>query len=403
MHYDVEAVRRQFPILSGGICYLDSAATSQKPNIVLRAMDTFYTSQNANINRGVHALAEAATVAFEDARKTVQRFLGAKHAHEIIFTRNATEAINLVAKTFGRSLAQKDRIALTLLEHHSNIVPWLQLKEEKNITIDWIGLETDGSLNESSIADVLSKKPKLLAITGVSNVLGTKIPLKEIIKKAHANGTLVLVDAAQMAAHEKIDVQDLDCDFLAFSGHKVYGPTGIGVLYGKEKLLNDLPTFLGGGDMIQTVTTDGFTAAELPRKFEAGTPAIAEAVGLKSAIEWIDSLGIAAIAEHEEHLLAHALEKLQTIKEVKVLGPKDAKKIASCISFTVDGIHPHDLTQILSEKGVYLRAGHHCTQPLHNHLGVVATSRISVAAYNTIEEIDRFATEISHAISAWKK
>lgn len=403
MRLDSKAVRRQFPILSDGFCYLDNAATTQKPQIVLDSMNTFYISQNANINRGVHKLGEAATLAYDDARKAVQDFLHAKKSHEIIFTRNTTEAINLIAKTFGSSLKKNDVIALSILEHHSNIVPWLQLKDERGIILEWIDITDTGEIDETSLNTILAKKSKLLAITAISNVLGTKLPLKKIIDHAHKNGTLVLVDAAQMAAHEEIDVQELDCDFLAFSGHKMYGPTGIGVLYGKEKLLNELPPFLGGGDMIQNVEKDHFTSAELPRKFEAGTPAIAETVGLHAAIDWMKSVGMENIAIHENELLTYALEKLQTIEGLTILGPKNPEKIASCISFTVKNIHPHDLTQLLSEKDVYLRAGHHCTQPLHKRLGLAATSRLSIAAYNTHEEIDRLTQELKTILSSWKK
>lgn len=407
--HDIVSIRRQFPILSkkvGGhtLCYLDSAATSQKPQCVLDAIIDFYTTKNANVNRSVHALSEEATIAHDAARETVQSFLGAKHAHEIIFTKNATEAINLVASSFGRTLKPADRIALSTLEHHSNIVPWMQLSENRSIGLDWLPITDDGYIDTKETEMILKKgRTKLVAVSGLSNVLGTLQPLEEIIRIAHQNGAAVLVDASQLAAHEMIDVQKLDCDFLAFSGHKTYGPTGIGVLFGKAELLKKMPPFLGGGDMIQVVTAEGFTPAELPRKFEAGTVAAADAAGLSAALQWMERASMKAIQKHEASLITHALASLKKIKGLKILGTTDPEKRIGCISFVIEGIHPHDLTDVMGKEGVCLRAGHHCTQPLHKLLGISASTRLSVAAYNTVEEIDRCIASLQKAISLLQK
>lgn len=391
---DISSVRRQFPILrktiaGKALCYLDSAATSQKPQRVLDAVSEFYGTKNANVNRGVHALAEEATLSHDAARKSVQKFLNAKHAHEIIFTKNATEAVNLVARSFGETLRKGDRIALSILEHHSNIVPWMQLSERSGIALDWLPITDDGFIDLKATEKVLKKgKTKLVAVSGLSNVLGTVQPLEKIVDLAHKNGAVVCVDASQLAAHDVIDVQKINCDFLAFSGHKTYGPTGIGVLFGKTDLLEKMPPFLGGGDMIQTVTTEGFTTAELPRKFEAGTVAAADAAGLAAALGWMTDLGMDNIKEHEASLVSHALEEMQKIEGLTMLGPVDGTKHVGCVSFTVAGIHPHDLTDVLGKEGICLRAGHHCTQPLHILFGIPASTRLSVAAYNTKEEVD---------------
>lgn len=407
--YDVSSIRRQFPILKKRIgknilCYLDSAATSQKPQCVIDAVVDFYTTKNANVNRGVHALSEEATVAHDAARETVRAFLGAKYAHEIIFTKNATEAINLVARSFGDTLKSGDRIALSILEHHSNIVPWMQLSDTEGIGLDWLPMTDDGYIDINATEIILTKgKTKLVAVSGLSNVLGTLQPLKKIIDMAHKHGAVVLVDASQLAAHEAIDVQKLDCDFLAFSGHKTYGPTGIGVLFGKAELLKKMPAFLGGGDMIQTVTAHGFTPAELPRKFEAGTVAAADAAGLGAALQWMEDAGMKAIQKHEAWLISHALSSLKEIEGLKILGPTDPKKCIGCISFVIQGIHPHDLTDVMGKEGVCLRAGHHCTQPLHTLLGIPASTRLSVAAYNTVEEIDQCVSSLQKAISLLRK
>ena len=409
MPFDVAAVRRQFPLLSsviGGksVAYLDSAATSQKPVSVIERMTAFYKTENANVNRGVHPLAEAATIAFDEARQSVRRFIGAEKNHEIIFTRNTTESINLVARSYGELLSPGDRIAVSLAEHHSNIVPWLQLADRKGVAIDWIGLDSDLRFDLASLEKILAeKKTKLVAVTGLSNVTGVATPLEKIIAMAHAADALVLIDAAQLVAHQSVNVTELDADFLAFSGHKLYGPLGIGVLYGKEKLLNAMPAFLGGGDMIATVGANGFTAAELPRKFEAGTPAIAEAVGLGEAIRWIETAGADAMHRWTRELATYARNALAATEHVTVIGPPTGGDLLGCVSFTVDGIHPHDLTEILGRQGICLRAGHHCAEPLHRHLGILASARLSVAAYNTKDEISRAVAAIPLARDLLKK
>lgn len=379
MGLDTNKLRQEFPILrSGELVYLDSAATAQKPEMVLSAMNRFYETQNANVHRGMHALAEAATVAYEEARKTIASFIGAA-PQEIVFTKNCTEAINLVARCISPT-----SVALSLFEHHSNIVPW----QQTGAAIEWF--ENDNDIN---------KNVQLIAITGLSNVLGTKPNVGNIIQHARDIGALVLVDAAQLIVHEKIDVRALDCDFLCFSGHKLYGPTGIGVLYAKQELLEQMPPFLGGGSMIGEVTTAGFTCADIPQKFEAGTPPIAEAVGLHAAIDWLSQFDWSDIQEHETKLMGYATQQLQTIDGLTILGTP----VQGCVSFTVNGVHPHDLTEILGRKHIALRAGHHCTQPLHDHLGIKASTRMSFGIYNTTEDIDRCITAMNEAISLLKK
>lgn len=407
-------IHSQFPILSEEVnghplIYLDNAATTQKPQCVIDQMAWYYEEDNANIKRGMHGLTEKATDAYEGARKRVQEFVNAKHAREIIFTKNTTEGINLVARSWAeKNLKKGDKILLSLLEHHSNIVPWLQLKEKLGIEIDWIELNDDGTLNtEDANQKLTTKNYKLLSLTCVSNVLGTITPYKELTKIAHEHGAKVLLDASQLAAHSPIDVQQIDCDFLVFSGHKVYGPTGIGVLYGKEELLNAMPPFLGGGGMVQEVHQDGFTTAEPPDKFEAGTPPIAEAVGLHTALDWITEIDLEKIHSHEQELLSYAYKKLSALSFVNILSPEPKPEpdlaLASCISFTTPPVHPHDLTDYLGKKGICLRAGHHCCQPLHDHLGVNATTRISVAVYNTKEEIESMIKKMEEAYHFFTK
>ncbi len=401
MSFDVSRIRQQFPLLSrkisgAEIAYLDNAATTQKPMQVLERIRSFYEEKNANVNRGVHPLTETATVAYDMARKTVATCIGAD-LHEVIFTRNATESINLIARSFGETLKKNDCIALSALEHHSNLIPWLQLRDRKGVEIDWASLESDGRLNIESLKKILTKgKTRLVSITGLSNVLGVATPLKDIISLAHEHGSLVCIDAAQLIAHTNVDVKELDVDFLAFSGHKIYGPLGIGVLFGKRKLLESMPAFLGGGDMLQSVDADGFTPAEIPRKFEAGTPNIEGAVGLAEAIAWTRDTGTDAIHAHTKKLLTYARGALQKVDGLTILGPKSDENFLGCVSFTIKGTHPHDLTEILGRKGVCLRAGHHCTQMLHKHLGIPASARLSVAAYNTEEEINRCIDEIKN-------
>ncbi len=401
MAIELSTIRAEFPSLrqEGAFIYLDNAATTQKPKIVIDALKDFYTSSCANVHRGVHALGDKATQLYDESRKTVAKYIGAK-AHEIIFVRNTTEAINLVAKTWGEEYCtEKDTIVLTEAEHHSNCIPWLQLKKKTGVNLAWVPVDTSGIPQWKMLEEILEeKKVALVSVSGLSNVTGHKTPLYEIIPRIHAHGAKVLVDGAQLIAHEEVDVQKLDCDFFAFSGHKVYGPMGIGVLYGKEKILDAMPTFLGGGDMVGRVDKEQFSSAELPRKFEAGTPSIADAIGLKSALEWVQKTGVKNIVSHGGHLIKFALKELCTIPTLRILGDQEAKNHHSCISFTIDGIHPHDLSALLGEKNIFLRAGHHCCQILHNALGINATTRLSIATYNTKDEIHLCAKEIKQII-----
>ncbi|HAI98186.1 TPA: cysteine desulfurase [Candidatus Peribacteria bacterium] len=407
MPLDTAAIRRQFPIFreEHPPIYLDSAAMGQKPANVIDAMDTYYRLAASNVHRGMYALADEATNRYEASRETVRAFIAAKHRDEIVFTKGATESINLVAKTWGKANLKKgDGVVLSILEHHSNIVPWLQLKEEIGISLRWIDMEEDGSLRMADIDAALKDgKAKLVSVTGLSNVLGTLPPLSDIIERAHRAHALTLIDASQLIAHRPIDVTELNCDFLAFSGHKLFGPTGIGVLYARSPLLSKIPPFLGGGGMVQRVTREEFLPADPPAKFEAGTPPIAEAIGLKAAIEWFTQYPWKDIEAHEHALLAHAIEKLKAIPSLRILGPASADEVAGCVSFTIEGVHPHDLTDILGRQGICLRAGHHCAQPLHERLDIGASTRLSVSLYNTPEEIDRCAEEIRRAIAKLKK
>jgi cysteine desulfurase/selenocysteine lyase len=387
-------IRSDFPILSREVrpgvplVYLDSSATAQKPSIVLEAMDDYYRKYNANIHRGVHTLAEEATAAYEGARKTIAQFIGASSAREIIYTRNTTEAINLVAATWGRAnLKAGDLVVLTEMEHHSNLVPWQMLAAERELRLEFIEVTSDGLLDLDSYQALLKGDPKLVAFTHMSNVLGTINPAETIISMAHQAGALTLVDAAQSIPHLPVQVQQLDADFLAFSGHKMCGPTGIGVLYGKKTILEDIPPFMGGGDMIKRVYLRHFTPNELPHKFEAGTPAIAEVIGLEAAIRYLKKFDMVAIARHEHELISYALEVLNQIPGISVFGP-DADKKGGVASFVMDGIHPHDVAQILDRDGIAVRAGHHCAMPLHDKFGIPATTRASFYLYNTRQEID---------------
>lgn len=406
MSLDILAIRRQFPFLKEKAVYFDSAATAQKPQVVLDALRDFYQS-TANVHRGVHAMTEKATQAYEDARDTMRAFINARHSDEIIFTRNTTEGINLVARSWGETFLKKDDIVvLSILEHHSNIVPWLQLKEKIGIEVKWIDIDDDGTMKMNELDEVLAtKRVKLVSMTGQSNVLGVRPPIDQVIRKAHAAGALVVIDAAQLIAHAQVDVQDLDADFLAFSGHKLYGPAGMGVLYAKRNLLKLMPPFLGGGMMIRSVTKDGFSPADAPQKFEAGTMPAGEAVALKAAIDWLSQFSWGDCIAHEQLLMTHAVEQLQTIDGLKILGSPAINELTNqqinarsgCLSFTIDNIHPHDLTDILGQKGFSLRAGHHCTQLLHQRLGINASTRVSFGIYNTIEEIDALIPAIKEA------
>ncbi len=400
MALNVNNIRKDFPILAREVhpgvplVYLDSTATTQKPVSVLQAMDEFYRQNYANIHRGVHTLAEEATAIYEQSRQRVADFIHAASASEIVFTRNTTESINLVAYTWARAnLKSGDMVILTEMEHHSNLVPWLQLANERGISLEFIPITGKGLLDLDPYALLLKHSPKLVAFSGMSNVLGTINPSAEIIRMAHESGALALVDGAQMVPHLPVDVQALDVDFLAFSAHKMLGPTGIGALYAKAKLLDAMPPFQGGGDMIKTVHLRSFVPNDIPHKFEAGTPAIAEAVGFGAAVEYLNGLGMEAVAAHEQELVAYALERLEEIPGVQVLGPVADKK-GGVASFTLEGVHPHDVAQILDTYGVAVRAGHHCAQPLHEKFGITATSRASFYIYNVKEELDKLVAGI---------
>jgi cysteine desulfurase/selenocysteine lyase len=389
---DVERVRADFPILQQTVhgkplVYLDNAATSQKPRAVIDAIVRYYEGTNANIHRGVHFLSERATEDYEAVRETVREFINAAHSREIIFVRGATEGINLVAQTFGRANIQSgDEVLITAMEHHSNIVPWQILCDEKGAKLRVAPINDEGELLLDEFAKLLGPRTKLAAVTHVSNALGTINPLKRMVELAHARNVPVLVDGAQAVPHMKVDVQALDCDFYTFSGHKVYGPTGIGVLYGKSDLLNAMPPYQGGGDMISSVTFNKTTYNKLPYKFEAGTPDIAGVIGLGAALDYVNGLGIERIGAHEHDLLVYATEALSAIPDVRVIGT--AKEKAAVVSFIIEGVHPHDIGTILDQQGIAIRTGHHCSQPIMERFGIPATARASFAVYNTRGEVD---------------
>jgi cysteine desulfurase/selenocysteine lyase len=400
MTLNLTEIRKDFPILGRELrpgvqlTYLDSTATAQKPLAVIQAMDDFYRKSNANIHRGVHTLAEESTALYEGARERIAKFINAASARQVIFTRNTTESINLIAYTWARAnLKQGDLVILTEMEHHSNLVPWHMLQAERGIELDFIPVTEDGLLDLETYKTLLSRRPKLVSFTHISNVLGTINPAAEMIRLAHEAGALALVDGAQSAPHLKVDMQALDADFYAFSAHKMCGPTGIGALYGKTSLLESMPPFLGGGDMIREVKLRSFRANSLPHKFEAGTPAIAEAIGFGAAVDYLTSLGMDNIAAHEHDVTEYALERLEEIPGVKVFGPSADKK-GGVASFTLEGVHPHDVAQILDRDGIAVRAGHHCAQPLHEKFGIPATSRASFYLYNTKAEVDMLVNGI---------
>ncbi|MFC1936406.1 cysteine desulfurase [Chloroflexota bacterium] len=392
---DVARVRADFPILTRKVhpdvpvIYLDSAATSQKPRQVIESMDSYYRQYNSNIHRGIHTLAEEATAAYEDARQRIASFIGAPKSKEVIYTRNATEAINMVAFTWGRkNLSAGDVIILTEMEHHSNLVPWQMLAAEKDLRLEFIPVSDQGLLDLEEYQKLLDLKPKLVSFVHMSNVLGTINPAKQIIDMAHEAGAMTLVDGAQSVPHFKVDVQALDVDFFAFSSHKMLGPTGMGILYGKEALLEAMPPFMGGGDMIKRVKLREFSNNDLPHKFEAGTPAIAEAIGLGAAVDYLSEIGMDAIAAHEHELTEYAMERLEEVPGIWVFGPPADKK-GGVVAFTFEDVHPHDVAQILDRSGVAVRAGHHCAMPLHEKFDINATARASFYLYNTKEEIDQ--------------
>jgi cysteine desulfurase/selenocysteine lyase len=400
---DVPAIRADFPVLEqevrpgSPLVYLDNAATAQKPLAVIEAVSQYYRHDNANVHRGIHALSERATEDYEGSRRKVAEFIGAGSNREIIFVRNTTEAINLVAQSWGRSaLGPGDEIILTELEHHSNLVPWQLLAQEKGVTLRYVPLEGDARLDMAGYDRLLNERTRLVAFSGMSNVLGTITPAKEIVDKAHAAGALALIDGAQLVPHAPVDVVDLDADFLAFSGHKMCGPTGIGVLYGKQELLEAMPPFMGGGDMIKRVTLERSEWNELPWKFEAGTPGIAQAVGLGAAVDYLRGVGMGRILRYEHAIAGYALEALSELNGVRVLGPPAGERGAT-VSFVVEGMHPHDIAELLNRDGIAVRAGHHCAMPLHEILGLPATTRASFYLYNTFAEVDKLVAALHKA------
>ena len=397
---DVNNIRKDFPILSRTIygkplVYLDNAATSQKPKSVIQSLVDYYESYNSNIHRGVHTLSMEATDRHEEARSKCTRFIGAKEEKSLIMVRNTTEAINLVAQTWGKhNISEGDEILTTHMEHHSNLVPWQKLANQNGASLKFIELDEDGMLDLSNISKLITERTKLLALTHMSNVLGTINPVKELIEVAHKMGAKVLIDGAQSVPHMKVDVTDMGCDFFAFSGHKMLAPTGIGVLYVKPEILEHMEPFLFGGDMVSQVWDDTATWNDLPWKFEAGTPNIADLIGLGTAIDYLESLGMDEVREHEMALTGYALEQFDRLDDIKVFGPKDLSKRGGVISFHSDDVHPHDIGTMLDREGIAIRTGHHCAMPLTRKLSVVATARASFYIYNTEEEVDKLTSAI---------
>jgi cysteine desulfurase/selenocysteine lyase len=400
---NVARIRDDFPILKRQVndkplVYFDNAATSQKPKVVIDAIDRYYREYNANIHRGIHKLAEEATLAYEEAREKVAKFVNAKRTEEIIFTRNATEAINLVAYSWGRANIRKgDKIVLTIMEHHSNIVPWQVLAEEKGAKVEFVKINERGELRQDEVHELIDEKTKIVCVTHASNVLGTINPVKEIGRVAHLYGAMFLIDAAQSVPHMTVDVNEIDCDFAAFSGHKMLGPTGIGVLYGKSEQLQNMPPFLGGGEMIREVHTTGASWKDLPYKFEAGTPDISGAIGLGAAVDYLSGIGMRNVHDYEKEITSYALERMKQVDGVVIYGPMDVTHRVGVVSFNLGDIHPHDLASILDEEGIAIRSGHHCAQPLMEFLGLPATSRASFYIYNTKEEVDVFVNALEKA------
>lgn len=403
--FSVREIREQFPALrqtiyGKNLIYFDNGATSQKPQVVLDAINRYYSKDNANIHRGVHFMSQKATTEFEEARITIQKYLNAKKSEEIIFTKGTTDGINLVAFSFGELLSEGDEILISAMEHHSNIVPWQMLCERKKLVLKVAPINKKGELIEEEFDKLLTNRTKLVSVTHISNTLGTINPVKELAKKAHAVGAKILVDGAQSIQHMKVDVRDLNCDFYVFSSHKVFGPTGIGVLYGKEDLLDRMPPYQGGGDMISKVTFSRTTYNELPYKFEAGTPHIAGGICLGEAIRFLNSLDIEAIQRHEKELAHYAQDMLDTFEGVRIIG--EANQKTSVVSFIVDKIHPFDIGTLLDKQGIAVRTGHHCTQPLMDFYKIPGTVRASFAFYNTKEEADKFIAAVEKSISILK-
>jgi cysteine desulfurase/selenocysteine lyase len=390
----LEEIRAEFPILAREIngeplAYLDNGATSQKPLAVIEALDRYWRFENSNVHRGVHTISEEATALYEDARRTLAAHIGAEH-REVVFVRNATEALNLVAYSWGRAnVAEGDRIVLTEMEHHSNVVPWYQLAEEKGAVLDWAPITEEGRLDLDALAALIERGPKLVCVAHVSNVLGTINPVAEIARLAHEAGALVVVDGAQGGPKLELDMAELGADFYALTAHKMYGPTGIGALFGRRELLEAMPPFIGGGSMIKKVGRELITWADLPAKFEGGTPAIGEAIGYGAAVRWLDELGLEGIHAAEAELTAYALERIAEVPGLTVFGPPAGDDRGGIVSFAIDGVHAHDISEILDRHGIAVRAGHHCAQPLMERLGVTATTRASLAVYNTRAEVDR--------------
>ncbi len=403
MTFDVERIREDFPALKSmmhgkPLVYLDSAASSQKPEQVIAAMDQVYRTVYANVHRGVYTNSEVSTELYDQARAKIAHFINASTPEQVIFVRNATEALNLLAYSYGRHfLKEGDEVVLTQLEHHANFVPWLVLAQERGVKLKYIPLASDGTLDLSTLPELLTPRVKLVTFAHVSNVLGTITDPRLIIEPAHAIGARVIVDGCQAAPHMPVDVQELDCDFYAFSGHKMLGPTGIGVLYGKPELLDAMPPFLTGGDMINSVSMEGATWADVPAKFEAGTPAFVQAIGLGAAVDYLTALRMDAVREHERELVRYGLERLSELSGLTLLGPTDPSIRGGALSFTVKGIHPHDLGTLLDREGIAVRTGHHCAQPLHTCLGLTATARASFYIYNEPREVDALAEGIEKA------
>ncbi len=401
--FDTTAVRQEFPILNQEVngkpvTYLDSGASSQKPSPVIEAMNSYYREYNANVHRGIYQFSEKASEAYENTRKKVGRFINARSWREVIFTRNTTESINLVAFSWGHAnIKAGDVIISTEMEHHANLVPWQQVAAVTGATVKYIPVTPQGYLDMDAFDEMLTPDVKLVAVTQMSNVLGTIPPMEEIIEKAHAVGALVLLDGAQSIPHMPVDVQAVDCDFLAFSSHKMLGPTGIGVLWARQEILKEMPPFMTGGDMIKKVTLEGSTWNELPWKFEAGTPAIAESIGLGAAVDYLKELGMENVRQHEIELTAYALERLNQVEGLRIYGPQDPAVRGGAITFTLGNVHPHDVAAVLDAEGIAVRAGHHCAMPLHDKLDLPATTRASFYVYNTPEDIDRLADALDKA------
>jgi cysteine desulfurase/selenocysteine lyase len=400
---NVERVRADFPVLrrlinDKPLIYFDNAATSQKPTAVIDAITKYYREYNANIHRGIHKLAEEATLAHEEARENVAKFINARRASEIVFTRNATEALNLVAYSWGRTNVRKgDKIVLTIMEHHSNIVPWQLLAEEKGATVEYVKIDENGELRRNELDELIDDKTKIVCVTHASNVLGTVNPVKEIGRMAHRYGALLLVDAAQSVPHMPVDVADIDCDFAAFSGHKMLAPTGIGVFYGKTEHLEAMPPFLGGGEMIREVHTTGASWKDPPYKFEAGTSNISGAIGLGAAVDYLRGIGMKSVYDHEREITRYALDHMRQVEGLQIYGPMDVERRVGVVSFNLGDIHAHDLASILDEEGVAIRSGHQCAQPLMEFLDIPATARASFYIYNTKQEVDVFTEGLEKA------